>query len=34
MNPPRFFNFLIKFLVFRPDGNLVEPVAIRVPLRS
>ena len=34
MNRPRFFNFLIKFLVFRPDGNLVEPVAIRVPLRS
>ena len=32
-NRPRYFKFLIKFLVFRPDGSLVVPVAIRVSLR-
>jgi hypothetical protein len=31
-NPPHVFKFLINFLVFRPDGGLVMPVAIRVPL--
>jgi TPR repeat protein len=33
-NQPRYFKFIFKFLVFRPDGSIVEPVAIRVPFRQ
>ncbi len=33
-NRPQQFKFLLKFLIFRPDRNVVQPVAIKVPLRS
>jgi hypothetical protein len=33
-NRPQEFKFLLKFLIFRPDRNVIQPVAIKVPLRS